>query len=104
DAAREILRERRFHPEGVDREKGLGLQRQIFATPLRQSVAPADATAASAGLDSGRRQRRDLGLVRKARLSLCLFLLFRIASGTSWARRLLASGRARRQGAEPLSR
>ena len=80
------------------------VQRQIHAAALRQSVAAADPEAASAGLDSGRRQRRDLGLVRRQRLPLRQPVLLRLHGRPEGDGRVLGDGRAPRRGAQSVSR
>ena len=104
DLARQILRGREAHPARLDRARALRLQRQIHPAPLRQCVAAADPEAASAGLDPRRRQRRDLGLVRRQRLPLREPVLFRLHRRPEGDRRLLGGRRAQGQGQESLSR
>ncbi len=97
--------------EGVDLDharmdigEAVPVQRQIHPVAHRQLLAAADATAASAGVDSGRRLDRDLGLVRRARLSLRVSFLFRLQDGADRDEGLLGGGRARGPRPQPLSR
>ena len=52
DAARALLRGPRPRHPGLDAARGLRLQRQVHAGPLREHLAPAAAEAAPAGVDS----------------------------------------------------
>ena len=93
DAAREIPRGRRADPARLERARAVLVQRQVHPAALRQHLAAADPEAAAAGLDPGRRQRRDLGLVRRQRLPLRQPVLLRLQGGPEDHGRLLGGGR-----------
>ena len=86
-----IPRRRRADPAAWTVRRAVRLQRQVHPAALRQHLAAADPEAAPAGLDPGRRQRRDVGLVRRERLPLRLPVLLRLPAGAE--DRWTASGR-----------
>ena len=68
--ARAILGGRRSHPPRLDRGRAVCVGRPPLSPALRQSVAAADAAAASPGLDPELALDRDLGQHRQARILL----------------------------------
>src|SRR5262245_55198503 len=78
DAARPLLRGARPGHAGVDASGGLLVQRQVHAAPLREPVAAPLAAPASPGVDSGRREPRDVGVDGAHELRLLLPLVLRL--------------------------
>src|SRR5438552_1428865 len=82
----------------------LCVQRTLHPAAVRQHLAAADAEAASAGVDSRQRQRRNLGLVRGSQFPVRLPVVLWLPAWPAGDGRLLGGGVAARTGAESVPR
>ena len=89
--ARPVLGGRRPDPPRLDRGRAVLVRGPALSAALRQSVAAADAAAASADLDSRLALARDLGADRQARL-----LLFPVVAQPRQAKRARSQAAVRR--------